>query len=149
MAKFYSLKYHKYLLKNIQFSIDKFFPGFKYFHLPSSFLKATFEEVWKAEPELLDNTCSHRLRVLTDVNQWLIQNWQICTHKFMPRDTSISYYGSIEDKKRLFKTVDAIKSNKYKIVCANDADIKEFDLMKKELVSAFETILPEKSSFEI
>lgn len=148
-SKFFTPKYHKYILKNIQFSVDRFFPGFKYFHLPSSFLKSVFSDVWEAEPDLLDRTCSHKLRVLTDVNQWLFQNWQICTKRFVPRDTSISYYGSIEDKKRLYKTVDAIRSKKYKIICANDADIKEFDLLKRELVAAFESVLPEKSSFEL
>ena len=30
------------------------FSGFKYTHVPSAFLKSTFEEVWKREGEVLD-----------------------------------------------------------------------------------------------
>ncbi len=146
--KLFTLKYHEYLLKNIQFIMGTWFPGFKYFHIPSSFLKSTFDEVWEKEPAVLDRTSSHQLRVLTDVNQWLIQNWQICTGRFMPRDTNMSYYGSIEDEKRLYETVNAIRSRKYKIICANDADIDNFDLLQKELKAAFESVLPEKCAFE-
>ena len=147
--KLFTLKYHKYVLKNIQFIMGKWFPGFKYFHIPSSFLKSTFYDVWEKEPELMERTSSHQLRVLTDANQWLMQNWQICTGRFMPRNTNISYYGSIEDEKRLYETVKAIRSQKYKILCANDADIENFELLRKELTAAFEEVLPEKSSFEI
>ena len=32
----------------------------------------------------------------------------------------------IEDENRLYETVSAIKSKKYKILCANDADIEDF-----------------------
>lgn len=148
-AKLYTLKYHKYVLKNIQFIMGKFFPGFKYFHLPSSFLKSTFEEVWKKEEGLLERTSAHKFRVLTDCNQWLFQNWQICTGKFKPRDVNVGYYGAIEDDKRLFETVNAIMSRKYKMVCANDGGIENFDLLARELEKAFEEILPEKSEYEL
>ena len=77
MSKFYTPKYRKYLLKNIQLTMGKWFPGFKYFHQPASFLKSTFAEVWKKEPEVLERTTAHRFRVLTDVNQWLFKYWQI------------------------------------------------------------------------
>lgn len=147
--KLFTIKYRKYLLKNIQFIPGKWFPGFKYFHLPSSFLKETFLEVWEKEPELMRKTSEHKLRVLTDSNQWLMQNWQICSGKFAPRDIRIGYYGPIEDEERLYKTVAAIKSKKYKMVCANDVDIKDFELLKRELKKAFESILPDRSIYEI
>lgn len=145
---FFTLKYKKYLLKNIQFIMGKFFPGFKYFHLPSSFLKSTFEEVWEKEFDVLDETCSHKFRVLTDVNQWLMQNWQICKGNIYPRSVNVGYYGSIEDKKELMKTVEKIRHSDYKLICANDAGIEEFELMKRKVKQAFERILPEKSQFE-
>lgn len=148
-VKLFTPKYGKYLLKNIQFLPGKWFPGFKYFHLPSSFLKSTFFEVWEKEPELMKRTSEHKLRVLTDSNQWLMQNWQICTGKFAPRAVKIGYYGPIEDEERLYKTVNTIRSRKYKMVCANDVDIDNFDLLKRELTAAFETILPEKSVYEL
>lgn len=148
-GKFFSLKYKKYLLKNIQFIMGKFFPGFKYFHLPSSFLKSTFEEVWEKEYDLLDQTSTHQFRVLTDVNQWLMQNWQICKGNIAPRDVDFGYYGSIDNEEALLKTVNVIEKSKYKVVCANDAGIENFELLKKKLNQAFEQILPEKSQFEL
>ncbi len=149
VAKLFTLKYHKYLLKNIQFIGGKWFPGFKYFHLPASYLRSTFEEVWEKEPELLDRTSSHKFRILTDCNQWLFQNWQVCTGNFMPRDTHDGYYGAIETLNDIYNTANAIKSRKYKMVCANDGNEEHFDLLKTELYNAFDTILPDRSSFEI
>lgn len=147
-GKLFTLKYHKYLLKNIQFIMGKFFPGFKHFHLPASFLKQTFAEVWAAEPAILERTTSHRNRVLTDVNQWLFSNWQFCTGKFMPRDVNTGFFGSITDAESLEKTVRAIDSRKYQLLCANDEGIEDFEGMKRELKAAFERLLPERSSFE-
>lgn len=147
--KFFTLKYHKYVLKNFQFILGKWFPGFKYFHLPASFLKSTFLDVWDKESELMERTCMHRFRVLTDANQWLLQNWQICTGNFMPQDTNIGYYGVLENVEEMYRTADIIRQGKYKMVCANDTIEDNFDILKSELMSAFEKILPEKSEYEI
>ena len=147
-AKFFTFKYHKYVLKNFQFIMGKWFPGFKYFHLPASFLKSTFQEVWEKEPALMERTSEHRFRVLTDANQWLFQNWQVCAGRFAPRNTHDGYYGAIETLDEIYRTANAIKSNHYKMVCANDGNVEHFELLKTELHNAFEAILPEKSAFE-
>ncbi len=148
IGKFYTLKYHKYLLKNIQFIMGKWFPGFKYFHQPASFLKSTFEEVWEKEPAILEKTTSHRFRILTDVNQWLFKDWQICKGQFFPRDTNIGYYGVISTREDLMQAVAAMRTRKYKLFCPNDEDMEDFDLMIEELTKAFDEILPDKSKFE-
>ena len=147
--KFFTLKYHKYILKNIQFIMGKWFPGFKYFHQPASFLKKTYLELWNQEYDKMHSTSKHKFRVLTDVNQWLLQDWQICKGCFVPRNTKIGFYGSIENDQRLNETIEALKSNKYKLLCANDNGIEDFERMKLELINAFAEILPEKSSFEL
>ncbi len=149
LRKFFSFKYNKYLIKNFQFIIGTWFPGFKYFHLPTSFLKSTFEEVWQKEYDLLDKTSSHKFRVLTDVNQWLFKDWQICSGKFYPRNTNIGYYAVIDSDTALYNAIAAMKKRKYKLFCANDEDYENFDLMKSELKKAFNDLLPEKSKFEI
>ncbi|MCQ2454866.1 MAG: Stealth CR1 domain-containing protein [Clostridia bacterium] len=146
--KLFTLKYHSYLLKNIQFIMGKFFPGFKYFHLPTSFLKSTFSTIWEKEPELMDRTSSHKFRVLTDANQWLIKDWQFCEGNFYPRNTKIGCYVSIEDNNKLVAATNAIKSGKYKLICPNDADFDDYELVKKELYNSFDILLPNKSSFE-
>lgn len=147
--KFFTLKYHKYLLKNIQFIMGKWFPGFKYFHLPSSFLKSTFDEVWQREHELLDRTCSHKFRVLTDANQWLCQNWQICKGDFFPRDTNMGFYGSIDSLEKLEETVKHITDGKCKFLCANDSEFRDLELIKSKLNGPLQKLFPKKSSFEI
>lgn len=45
--------------------------------------------------------------------------------------------------------ITAIKRQKYKMICLNDSNPDlDFEKYQKELIEAFETILPEKSSFE-
>lgn len=146
--KFYTPVYGKYLIKNIQFAVGKWFPGFKYFHQPSSFLKSVFSEVWENESKKLNDTCKHKFRVLTDVNQWLFQDWQICIGKFTPRNPSIGYYGTLDSEVALKNAVKAFESEKYKLFCPNDSGM-DFEKMKNELVRIFESRLSQKSSFEI
>ncbi|MDE5834264.1 MAG: Stealth CR1 domain-containing protein [Ruminococcus sp.] len=148
-SKFYTPIYGKYLIKNIQFAVGKWFPGFKYFHQPSSFLKTVFEEVWQAEPEKLNETSMHKFRVLTDVNQWLMQDWQICTGRFSPRDPNIGYYGTVSTPESLRDSLQAIKSRKYKLVCPNDAGYQDFDEFRSLLIKALDELMPKKSKFEL
>jgi len=54
------------------------------------------------------------------------------------------------DDNSIDEIVETIKSQKYKQICMNDnRDIKDFEVKKKAIQDAFESILPEKSSFEI
>ncbi|MCD7712678.1 MAG: Stealth CR1 domain-containing protein [Firmicutes bacterium] len=148
-SKMISLKYHKFLFRSMQLMPGKWFPGFKIFHLPTSFLKSTFNEVWSKEGDVLDATCMHKFRVLSDVNQWLIQEWQYCTGSYYPRDINIGLRCSNESKEDVNKTTEMIVNGKYKLICANDDGIEDFDYFKERLIGAFEQILPEKSGFEV
>jgi ribosomal protein L30E len=48
------------------------------------------------------------------------------------------------------KAIRAVREQKYKLVCLNDnIHIRNYDKMLKELKASFESILPEKSSFEL
>lgn len=147
--KYYSLKYGKHIIKNFQYIPGKYFPGFKWYHMPTSFLKASFCEVWDAEYDLLDLVCSHRFRVLTDVNQWVIQDWQRCKGNFSPRSNKVGQYCLIDSEKVLNEAADMICHSDYKMLCLNDEGMKDFELLKSELKKSFEQLLPEKSSFEL
>ena len=51
------------------------------------------------------------------------------------------------NNKKLIRT---IKNRKYKIICINDADVNvNFEKVKKEINSAFESILCNKSKYEL
>lgn len=123
------------------------FSGFNILHLPIAYLKDSFEEVWAAFPDLLDETCRHKFRKSTDVNQWLMQYWQFVTGNFHPRSPYIgkAYEGAYQ----IDEAVNAVNTQKYKMFCFNDSvDIQDFDTAKKKLQGAFNSILPEKSSYE-
>jgi hypothetical protein len=147
--KFFSLKYGKHIFKNFQYIPGKYFPGLKWYHIPTSFLKKSFYDVWEAEYDLLDSTCTHKFRVLTDVNQWVIQDWQRCKGDFWPRTNKVGKYCLIDSEESLNEATRMINCSGYKMICLNDEGMEDFELMKSELKKAFEQLLPEKSSFEI
>lgn len=123
------------------------FLGFKNLHAPAAFTKHTFAEVWEKEPALLHETSKHRFRSTEDVNQWLCLWWQVASGQFAPFNTDNLVEGVEED------TVNglcrAIINQEHDMICLNDpSDDIAFDLLAERMKAAFETILPEKSSFE-
>lgn len=118
-------------------------------HLPSPMLKSTFEEVWNAEPILLDKVSSDKFRQPIAVNQYLFKMWDICLGRYMPTNYKNSKYMELTEKNYKNAAQD-IRSQKYVQMCLNDVDCTvDFEKIKKEINSAFESILPEKSSFEL
>lgn len=133
------------------FVLEKLFPdyffGFKNLHAPASYLKKTFEAVWEAEKDLLGKTSSHKFRSADDVNQWVMLWWQVASGCFSPYNTD-NLVCSVNEN-----TVDfvcsAIRNQSNDMICVNDdADEMTFESLSDKLKSAFQTILPEKSSFE-
>ena len=143
--KWYTLKYGKQLLRTIALSPWHHLTGFYNDHLPQPFLKSTFEEVWKAEPAILDDVSTHKFRDYgRDVNQWLLRYWQFCKEQFVPtsprRGKCFSNYSD--------DAIKAVVKQQYSVVCFNDPIDCDFEKEQKKLIGAFEQILPEKSSFE-
>lgn len=123
------------------------FLGFKNLHAPAAFLKSTLETIWREEPALLEAVSARRFRSNEDVNQWLALWWQVAAGEFSPFMTD----NVVEDCNP--DTVDRlcglIRGQKHDMLCVNDpsGDIP-FEALAAKLKAAFETILPEKSSFE-
>lgn len=131
--------------------LEKLFPetflGFKNLHAPAAFLKDTFAKIWKAEPELLNNTCLNRFRSDEDVNQWLAVWWQIADGMFEPYLVD----NIVEDvtAESIDPLCRAITDQTHDMVCVNDPKGEiEFEMLSERLKRAFNTILPEKSNFE-
>lgn len=123
------------------------FSGFSYPHIPSSFLKSTYEEVWDKEEEVLDSVSRNRFRTNKDINQYLFKAWQYCTGKFMPR--SLKFGDNFPITNENSKLISAIKSKKYKVLCINDGhNIEDFEKTKNEINMAFEEKFKDKCSFE-
>ncbi len=139
----------KYLYRTAVLMPWDWFPGFYYHHLPNSFLKSTYKEVWAQEPELLDETCKCRIRSTTNVNQWLIKYWQLASGNFHPRTIKIGRCYHIKDK-NIYKLLDSIRQGTDPMICINDTDkTVNFEEKKQLVIDAFQDRLPEKSSFEV
>lgn len=143
----------KVLVQTIVLSKCPRFPGFWQHHLSGSFLKSTFEEVWKKETDLLDASCKHRFRERTDVNEWLFKEWQIASGNFKIRSYKFgkSFFVDRDGLSRMLgPACSYIKNQKGKEISINDGDMddSEFSLFKKMLAESFEEILPYKSKFE-
>lgn len=134
------------------FALNALFPdqfaGFQNLHAPAAYRKQTFEEVWAAEPELLDRTCRNKFRAASDVNQWVCLWWQVASGNFEP--CVVDNVVDSVTAENLEAMCGIIEEQAHDFVCINDPDGDvDFEALSVRLKKAFETILPEKSSFEI
>jgi len=117
-------------------------------HNAQPYIKTTFEEVWEYAGKELTEMSSHRFRSPKDYTLELFKTWQICRSNFMPYNT----YKNTKMFPLVFraeKAIKAIREQSYKLVCLNDSEhIRNYDKTLQEIHSAFESILPDKSSFE-
>ena len=118
-------------------------------HNAQPYLKSTFEQVWEAAGDELTATSVNRFRALDDLTPELFRTWQICSGNFVP-------YNTYRDTKmfplmvRSSQAMQAIRAQAYNLVCLNDNKrIRNYDRVMSGLQDAFESILPEKSSFEL
>ena len=148
--KFYSKHYRwKDNLRTLM--LNKLFPdyftGFKNLHAPASYLKKTFQQVWEAEPELLDSTCRDRFRTASNVNQWVCLWWQVASGNFSPYVVD-NLVDSVRDS-TINVLCDCIAHQNHAMICVNDPEENvDFETLAIKLRQAFDTLLPEKSSFE-
>ena len=150
--KWFNLKNGKKIMQTIVLAKCPRFPGFYQPHIANSYLKSTFEEVWNKEYDVLDATCTNKFRSSTDVNQWLFREWQLASGNFALRNHKFGETFFIDrDGLEIVKDIsNCIKKQKRKIIAINDGDMTEDDFNNTVdiLTNAFETIMPEKSSFE-
>ncbi|MDE8313828.1 stealth family protein [Erysipelothrix rhusiopathiae] len=135
---------------NLIFTPWSRFPGLYQQHLPTSFLKSTFETIWEKEYDVLHQTCLHQIRDYKyDVNQWVIKEWQMCEGNFMPRSHKIGDRFLIDSIEEAEKGAQALKSKKYKMVCLNDHYGGEnLEKIIISLSEAFESKLSRPCKFE-
>ena len=133
-------------------ALEKLFPnyfvGFKNIHGPAAYLKSTFEMLWEAEPEILRRTTMHKFRAADSVNQWVALWWQIASGQFAPYNTD-NVVNSVNEQ-----TADnlcgIIREQRHDMICLNDPEQEvNFTMLSCKLRAAFETILPQKSSYEL
>ncbi len=133
--------------KTLMLSTWDWFPGFHYNHLPTSFLKSTYREVWEACREALEDTCRCRFRSGLNVNQWLIKYWQLCTGTAVPRrEIGRVYHLKGND---ISDALTALEQGRHKLICLNDtAMTADFAQTSTAVKQSFQKLLPKKSSYE-
>lgn len=118
-------------------------------HNAQPYLKSTFEEVWEYAGDRLTKASKNRFRSPEDYTQELFRTWQICRSNFEPYNTyqDTKMYPLVLRSKQAIK---AVYEQSYKLICLNDnVHIRNYDKVMAELEKAFDSILPEKSGFEI
>ncbi|MDR2692970.1 MAG: stealth family protein [Chitinispirillales bacterium] len=118
-------------------------------HNAQPFLKSTFEELWSAARDELIEASAHRFRTSNDLTPELFRTWQVCKGDFEPYNT----YNDTKMFPLILKSrqaVAAVRNQSYKLVCLNDnVHIRNYGRVMENIKNAFESILPEKSSFEV
>ena len=124
------------------------FHGFRDPHMPSAMKKSVLAHLWEIEGDTLDRASRNRFRAYTDVSQYLIRYWQLCTGEFYPRRTLGKFYQV--DLNNYLDIAKDIEERKFQMISINENCCgKDFEIVKKRINEAFEKILPEKSEFEL
>lgn len=118
-------------------------------HNAQPYLKSTFSKVWASAGEELTTTSANRFRNKSDYSPELFRTWQICEGNFTPYNTyTDTKMFPLMVKPR--QAVSAIRNQEYTLICLNDnVHIRHYDRLMGQIREAFQSILPEKSSFEL
>lgn len=117
-------------------------------HNAQPYLKSTFKDVWASCGKELTETSVNKFRALNDYTPELFRTWQICQGNFEP-------YNTYRDTKmfplmvRPKQAVRAIREQSRTLICLNDnVHIRNYDVVMESIRDAFQSILPEESTFE-
>jgi len=116
-------------------------------HAPQPYIKSIINRVWSKHYSALNVTLGHRFRSGEDISHWLFRYWQIAEGNINPCNifskTKV-FYGFTS---RENEVADAILSKRYSVVILNDNNDEVLDGIG-HIVETFDSILPDKSSFE-
>ena len=147
LTKIFNLKYGKLIIRNFLLMFWSKYSTFKNLHLPQSFLKSTFRNVWEKEYSKLNNTCYNKFRTGDDITQYLIRDWQLASGNFYPTHANLGKYYNISNENS--ELLDCILKGKKLLICMNDVfENIDFEKAKDEINKAFEVKFPQKSKFE-
>lgn len=146
-AKYLSPHYGKYAVRNLYLLPINKLTGFRSLHSSASFKKNTLETLWELEHEVLHETCLRKFRSAQDVNQYVFAQHQIMKGEFAPINPKKRPYFAIGQNREKYARI--IRKQKADIICLNDVYEVDVPFEKQFLISCFDSILPEKSSFEL
>ncbi len=147
--KWFFAEYGKRARLNYLLKYYNKFVTFRTPHNAQPYLKSTFEDVWAHCSAELHQMSVNKFRSETDYTPELFRSWQICLshfHPYNPYKNSKMFPLVLKSK----KAIKAIREQEYLLVCINDnVHIPNYVQVMKEIDTAFNSILPEKSAFEV
>ncbi|MDR0506201.1 MAG: hypothetical protein LBH32_05225 [Dysgonamonadaceae bacterium] len=150
-SKWFSLRNGVHLIRTLLLMGWPRFTGFYDPHLPQPFLKSILKEVWDKESEAIIASIPPHFRQKANISQYLYRYWQLLTGNVKCRNVdSCSALFTIENLADVDAAEKVIKKQKKSIIVVNDAiEVdSEFEYARERINKAFESILPEKCSFE-
>lgn len=143
----YNPKYGERLKRNIGLHYWNNFVGFHDPHMANAMKKSTLAKIWDEEGDTLDKGSLNRFRSETDISQYLIRYWQLCSGEFYPRKTLGKPF--TVNVNNCHDIADGIRKQKWQMVSLSESGTcEEFEIIKKEINSALEMLYPSKSTFE-
>lgn len=128
------------------------FYGLHNFHMPNSFLKQAFVDLWNEEGDYLNEVCTHRFRHKTDANQWLALGWQFAKGEFSPRSPNVGKLFNLQDDclRKLDAIEEYLQGGRGYMICINDGNLSKelVSVASERLHAAFDEILGHRCSFE-
>lgn len=141
-------KYGSLVIRTILFSRYSSILGVYQPHIPIAYRKDTWTELWQKERNELERTCANKFRSCDDVNHWLFRSWQLLSGNFVPRKRDFGILVPASDINNVKRCISP--KSPYKLVCINDGRmVTDFERNRDEVNSLLESLLPEKSSFEL
>lgn len=148
ISRFFSFQYGKSGLKNICMLPWRNYQHFEDNHMPTPYLKSTFEEVWELEGEYLGKISQNKFRHCSDVNHFLFRYWDLARGNFVPYHLKSGYYSI--NRNTVTECVKDIEMSKSLMICVNDGgDLESFEKDRDLIRDAFEKKYPTKSRFEM
>ncbi|MCH5330769.1 MAG: Stealth CR1 domain-containing protein [Alistipes sp.] len=136
------------LLKTMTLLPWSVFPGMSDHHMPQPYLRSHCYRCWEEWGEALDTACRHRFRHLTNVSDYLFRYDMLAAGEFSPRNMNDCCLMTIKDS-TIEHIAHDITTRRWRMICINDSnDISDFDSMRDRLNSAFDELLPAKSTYE-
>lgn len=148
ISKWFNIEYGINNLRNLIMLPWGSFSNFYISHLPQAYTLSILNEVWDKNEWILKYTSSQKFRSFGDVNQYLFKQWNLCKGTFYPQNQYKlgSYFDLGVDTDEACKS---IMNKNRKILVLNDGDVDDFIKSKEKVSNAFDTILKERSRFEI
>ena len=131
------------------YGVNRTIPVHLYGHVALPHLKSSLQEIWDRWPDVMNQSCYHKFRTDDQVNQWLLCAWNQARGSFYPSHRNRVGKMFQLSPNNVEEVSDAIRNQRYPQICINDSlSNTEPARCTAEISKAFQSILPDKSSFE-